>query len=31
VLRLLTDTDDVISHPPPVVRRAPVKARRAIA
>ena len=31
VLRLLADTDDVISHPPPVARRTPVKPRRAIA
>jgi DNA-binding FadR family transcriptional regulator len=31
VLRLLADTDDVISHPPPVARRPPVKQRRAIA
>ncbi len=31
VLRLLADTDDVISHPPPVARKAPVKPRHAIA
>jgi DNA-binding FadR family transcriptional regulator len=31
VLKLLADTDDIISHPPPVVRRVPVRQRRAMA